>query len=80
MYYLWNVNSNNADGKSGFVNKKGNFVFEADFYIDQKDIGPRKYPLINYFFNEGYALVKNKEKKWVQYDKKGNIFFCEDLK
>ncbi|MCQ2586235.1 MAG: WG repeat-containing protein [Treponema sp.] len=59
------------DGKSGFVNTKGKFVFEADFYIDPEDLGPRKYPSIFYGFSEGKAVVKNNEKKWVQYDIKG---------
>ena len=59
------------DGKSGFVNTKGKFVFEADFYIDPEDLGPRKYPSILYGFSEGKVLVKNNEKKWVQYDIKG---------
>lgn len=61
------------DGKSGFVNQKGEMVIEADFYIEPSDEGPRKYPIISYLFNENYALVKNNEQKWVQYDIKGNV-------
>ena len=61
------------DGKSGFVNQKGEMVIEADFYINPSDEGPRKYPIISYLFNENYALVKNNEQKWVQYDIKGNV-------
>lgn len=59
------------DGRSGFVNKKGKLVIETTFYIDPEDIGPRKEPVIGYAFNENYALVKNKDKKWIQFDKKG---------
>lgn len=61
------------DGKSGFVNKKGEMVIEADFYIEPSDIGPRAYPIIRYLFNENYALVKNNEQKWVQYNIKGKL-------
>lgn len=61
------------DGKSGFVNQKGEMVIEADFYIEPSDIGPRAYPIIRYLFNENYALVKNNEQKWVQYDIEGNV-------
>ncbi len=61
------------DGKSGFVNKKGEMVIEADFYIEPSDIGPRAYPIIRYLFNENYALVKNNEQKWVQYNIKGKV-------
>lgn len=66
------------DGKSGFINNKGQFVFEADFYINPDDIGPRKYPIIRYMFKENYALVMNNEKKWVQYDKKGKMKYLPD--
>lgn len=59
------------DGRSGFVNKKGKLVIETTFYIDPDDIAPRWYPMISYAFNENYALVKNKDKKWIQFDKKG---------
>ena len=51
------------DGKSGFVNTQGKFVFEADFYIDPEDLGLRKYPSISYGFSEGKVLVKNNENK-----------------
>ena len=61
------------DGKSGFVNKQGQFVIETDFYIDPDDIGPRKYPIIRYFFNENYALVKTNNKSWVQFNIKGKM-------
>ena len=61
------------DGKSGFVNKKGEMVIDADFYIEPSDVGPRKYPIIRYLFNENYALVKNNEQKWVQYNIKGKL-------
>ena len=61
------------DGKSGFVNQKGEMVIEADFYIEPSDIGPRAYPIIRYLFNENYALVKNNEQKWVQYNIKGKL-------
>ncbi len=61
------------DGKSGFVNQKGEMVIEADFYIEPSDIGPRAYPIIRYLFNENYAFVKNNEQKWVQYDIEGNV-------
>lgn len=61
------------DGKSGFVNKKGEMVIDADFYIEPSDIGPRAYPIIRYLFNENYALVKNNEQKWVQYNIKGKV-------
>ena len=60
------------DGKSGFVNKNGEFVLETSFYIDPNDIGPRKYPIIFYAFSENYALVKTQEQQWVQFDLKGN--------
>ncbi len=59
------------DGKSGFVNKKGEMVIETSFYIDPDDIAPRKYPMIRYFFKDDYALVKNAEKKWLQYNING---------
>lgn len=61
------------DGKSGFVNKKGEMVIDADFFIEPSDVGPRKYPIIRYLFNENYALVKNNEQKWVQYNIKGDM-------
>lgn len=61
------------DGKSGFVNQKGEMVIEADFYIEPSDIGPRAYPIIRYLFSENYALVKNLEQKWVQYNIKGKL-------
>lgn len=61
------------DGKSGFVNKKGEMVIDADFFIEPSDVGPRKYPIIRYLFNENYALVKNNEQKWVQYNIKGKL-------
>lgn len=61
------------DGKSGFVNQKGEMVIDADFYIEPSDVGPRKYPIIRYLFNENYALVKNNEQKWVQYNIKGKL-------
>ena len=61
------------DGKSGFVNKKGEMVIDADFYIEPSDEGPRKQPIIRYFFSENYALVKNFEQKWVQYNIKGDM-------
>lgn len=61
------------DGKSGFVNTKGELVIETSFYIDPSDIGPRKYPIIPYLFYENYALVKNAKQKWVQYNIEGKI-------
>lgn len=61
------------DGKSGFVNQKGEMVIDADFYIEPSDVGPRKYPIIRYLFSENYALVKNLEQKWVQYNIKGKL-------
>ena len=61
------------DGKSGFVNTKGQFVIETSFYIDPDDIGPRKEPIIWYAFCENYVLVKTKELNWVQFDIKGKI-------
>ena len=66
------------DGKSGFVNKKGKMVFEADFYIFPGDIGPRKQPIIRYYFNNNYALVKNSDQKWVQYNLKGKMKVLPD--
>lgn len=60
-----------TDGKSGFVNKKGEMLIETSFYIEPDDIGPRKTPVIRYFFKDNYSLVKNAEKKWVQYSLKG---------
>lgn len=59
------------NGKSGFVNTKGEMVIAADFYIEPSDEGLRKEPIIRYLFNEDYALVKNLEQKWVQYNIKG---------
>ncbi len=61
------------NGTSGFVNREGKMVIETSFYIEPSDNGPRKYPIIRYFFNENYALVKNNEQKWVQYDIEGNV-------
>ena len=60
------------DGKSGFVNKKGEIVIETRFYINPDDIGPRTGPKIRYSFSEGYALVKTKDQKWIQFNIKGN--------
>ncbi len=60
------------DGKSGFVNKKGELVIETSFYINPDDIGPRTGPNIRYSFSEGYALVKTKDQKWIQFNIKGN--------
>lgn len=60
------------DGKSGFVNTQGKIVIETDFYINKADLGPRKYPSIPYAFSEGYALVKTKDQKWIQFNIKGN--------
>lgn len=59
------------DGRSGFVNKKGKFVIETDFYIEPEDIGPRQEPIIRYLFLENYGLVKTNNQKWVQFDLKG---------
>lgn len=61
------------DGKSGFVNTKGQFVIETSFYIDPDDIGPRKEPIIWYAFSENYVLVKTNELKWVQFNKNGKM-------
>ena len=61
------------DGRSGFINTKGQLIIETDFYIEPEDIGPRKYPVIRYAFSEKYALVKKQNQKWVQFDLKGRM-------
>ena len=67
-----------SDGKSGFVDKNGKMVIEASFYIEPSDIGPRKEPVIRYFFKDDYALVKNSNKKWVQYTINGEMKVLPD--
>ena len=66
------------DGRSGFVNKKGQLVIETSFYIDPDDIGPRKEPIIRYAFSEDYALVKTKDQIWIQFNLKGNMKVLPD--
>ena len=48
-------------------------LIETSFYIEPSDIGPRKEPVIRYMFKDNYALVKNTEKKWVQYNMQDNM-------
>lgn len=61
------------NGKSGFVNKNGKLVIETSFYINFDDYGPKIRPIIRYYFNDNYALVKNADEKWVQYTIKGDM-------
>ncbi|MCR4733396.1 MAG: WG repeat-containing protein [Treponema sp.] len=59
------------NGKSGFVDKKGNFVIETQFYRNKAEEGPKKYPALSYFFNEGFAIVQTEKDVWKILDKKG---------
>lgn len=60
------------DGKSGFVDKTGKFVIETKFYRNPADEGPRKFPALGYFFNEGLGIVQSEKGVWKILDKKGN--------
>lgn len=60
------------DGKSGFVDKTGKFVIETKFYRNLADEGPRKFPALGYFFNEGLGIVQSEKGVWKILDKKGN--------
>ena len=60
-----------SDGSSGFVDKTGKFVIKTSFYRNLEDEGPRKSPSIQYFFNEGLAIVQSEKDVWEIFDTKG---------
>ena len=62
--------------KKGFINTKGDFVFETSFYIDSDWFGPRAEPILPYSFNEGVAVIQNDKLKWQLIDKNGS---CKDF-
>ena len=63
-----------SDGSSGFVDKTGKFVIKTSFYRNLEDEGPRKSPSIQYFFNEGLAIVQSEKDVWEIFDTNGNLF------
>lgn len=60
-----------SDGKTGFIDKSGNYVFETDFYLGFMDYNPRVKPELNAYFNEGYVCVQSKMNQWKIFDKSG---------
>ena len=62
--------------KKGFINTKGEFVFETPFYIDPDWFGPRAEPILPYSFKEGVAVIQNDKLKWQLVDKNGS---CKDF-
>ncbi len=61
-----------ADGKSGFVDTKGNLVIETSFYINPDELlAPRQTPAITYYFNEGVALVQKTKELWYLFTESG---------
>lgn len=61
-----------ADGKSGFADTTGQFVFYCDFYKDESDYAPKAMATLNYYFRDGFVCVQGKSKKWFIFDIEGN--------
>lgn len=59
--------------KSGFINSKGEFVFECDF-VPLIEYNP---PSINYFFTEGVAVVQVRDGVYKIFDRHGNVVLGE---
>lgn len=59
--------------KSGFINNKGEFVFECDF-VPLVEFNP---PSINYFFSEGVAVVQVKNGVYKIFDNRGKVILAE---
>lgn len=59
------------DGKSGFINTAGEYVFNTDFYVENLDYSPKLIPELDAYFSEGVACVQTGKNKWVIYDKTG---------
>lgn len=59
---------------SGYINTKGEPVFNCSFYA-REDMW---VPHLDYFFNEGVAVVQQNKNKWYIFDTKGNSIKIPD--
>ena len=61
-----------TDGRSGFINTKGDLVIETPLYDDPRNAGPKKQATLEYYFHEGVAFIQTAEDQWYLLDKKGS--------
>lgn len=66
------------EGKSGFLDENGNLTIETPLYFDLDWEGPRKDPVLPYYFHEDRAVVRVDAKEWIILDKNGNSFSIPD--
>ena len=59
--------------KCGFINNRGEFVFECTF-VPLIEYNP---PSINYFFTEGVAVVQVRDGNYKIFDRQGNVILGE---
>lgn len=60
-----------TDGKTGFINEKGNFVFECPIYGFHSIYDPKIHPLYDFEFSNGIVCVPESESSFALYTKDG---------
>ncbi|MBQ8680792.1 MAG: WG repeat-containing protein [Treponema sp.] len=67
------------DGRTGFIDENGDFVFECPLFVHYwLEPGRTKPPLVAGLFSEGKAVVETAENQWAIYDKSGKKYDWPD--
>lgn len=61
------------NGKSGYIDTKGNLVLDVPVYKDERMGGPKIEHLLKYRFHDGVAFLQINKDIWVLLDKEGNM-------